>query len=70
MLALPLGTRGSLSGSAGLRDALYALKLRKHAPGANFEYQDQATQALELLASRLNKSPFGPQLSSLIGTVD
>lgn len=48
-LALPLGARVSLRGSGGLRDVTYMLELRKFAVGANFEYQDQATQALEQL---------------------
>ena len=48
-LALPLGTRVALSGQGGLRDAVYTLELRRRAPGACFEYQDQALQALAQL---------------------
>ena len=68
MLCLPFGTRVELRGSAGLRDALYTFKLRKHARGANFEYQDQATQALALLKSRLERGPLS--LGNLVGIVD
>jgi len=55
MLCLPLGTCVQMSGSAGLRDALYMLELRKNAPGANFEYKAQATEALDLLAPQLDR---------------
>ena len=46
MLSLPLGTRVQMTGTAGLRDAIYCLELRKHAVGANFEYQEQAATAI------------------------
>ena len=46
-LALPLGTRVRLRGQGGLRDVIYMLELRKHAVGANFEYKEQATTALD-----------------------
>lgn len=52
-LALPFGTRVCLSGQAGLRDAVYLLELRHKAEGANFEYKDQAGQALQLLSKAL-----------------
>lgn len=48
-LALPLGTRVRMRGQAGLRDTVYCLELRKFAHGANFEYLDQASQALVVL---------------------
>lgn len=55
-LALPLGTRVKLSGCGGLRDVLYMLELRKHAHGANFEYQHQATIALAQLQTQCRDS--------------
>jgi hypothetical protein len=55
-LALPLGTRVRLRGQAGLRDAVYLLELRKFAHGANFEYQDQATKALDILRREMRES--------------
>lgn len=60
-LALPLGTRVRIRGHGGLRDAVYMIELRKYAHGANFEYQDQATQALSLLQDQLRNSylPYG-----------
>jgi len=45
-LALPLGTRVVVSGSGGYRDVVYMLELRAHAHGANFEYREQALEAL------------------------
>jgi hypothetical protein len=48
-LAIPFGTRVRMRGQAGLRDTVYCLELRKFAHGANFEYLDQSTQALDLL---------------------
>ena len=51
-LALPLGTRVRMRGQGGLRDAVYMLELRKYASGANFEYVDQAGQALRALRER------------------
>jgi len=48
-LCLPLGTRVRLEGWGGLRDAVYMLELRKNAPGANFAYKKQATEALQIL---------------------
>lgn len=52
-LALPLGTRVRLRGQGGLRDVLYMLELRKNAVGANFEYKEQATAALDELTERM-----------------
>jgi len=52
-LALPLGTAVMMSGSAGLRDFLYTMELRRDAHGANFEYQQQAADALVQLAEEL-----------------
>jgi thymidylate synthase ThyX len=49
MLVLPFGTSCTMRGSAGLRDFLYAMELRAHAHGANFEYKKQALEALEQL---------------------
>ena len=46
-LALPLGTRVRVRGQGGLRDVVYMLELRKYAHGANFEYKEQATTALD-----------------------
>lgn len=46
-LALPLGTRVRMRGQGGLRDVVYMLELRKYAHGANFEYKEQATTALD-----------------------
>ena len=62
-LALPLGTRVQMRGHGGLRDAIYMLELRKFAHGANFEYQEQATQALDLLRADLKDSclPYGDE---------
>lgn len=51
-LALPMGTRVVMSGAGGLRDVLYALELRAHAHGANFEYKEQAEAALYMLDVR------------------
>jgi hypothetical protein len=51
--ALPLGTRVEMSASGGLRDVLYMLELRSGTHGANFEYKDQAEQALDQLKSLL-----------------
>ena len=53
MLCLPLGTRVLMSGSAGLRDALYTFELRAHAVGANFEYEEQARIALQQITRML-----------------
>jgi hypothetical protein len=53
MLCLPLGTKVRMSGSAGLRDAVYCVELRRDAVGANFEYQDQAQRAVSQLVERL-----------------
>jgi hypothetical protein len=52
-LALPLGTRVRMRGQGGLRDVVYMLELRKHAVGANFEYKEQATAALDDLRRQL-----------------
>jgi len=54
MLCLPLGTRALMSGSAGLRDALYTFELRAHAVGANFEYEEQARIAMQQLTRMLH----------------
>lgn len=53
MLCLPLGTLVSMYGQGGLRDVIYMLELRRDAVGANFEYQAQATKAVEVLATQL-----------------
>lgn len=58
-LALPLGTRVRLQGQGGLRDMVYMLELRHTAHGANFEYREQAGQALSALVESL-----GPDVSS------
>ena len=50
-LALPMGTKVVVSGSGGLRDALYMLELRAMAHGKNFEYEDQALEALAKLGA-------------------
>lgn len=62
-LALPLGTRVRLRGQGGLRAAVYSLELRKYAVGANFEYLDQATQALDMLRAQMRELslPFGDE---------
>jgi len=59
MLTLPLGTRVQMTGTAGLRDALYTFELRRDAHGANFEYQDQATHAMNQLTALLPKELLG-----------
>jgi hypothetical protein len=46
-LALPFGTRMSLTGTGGYRDVKYMLELRANARGANFEYKAQAQRALD-----------------------
>ncbi len=46
-LALPLGTRVVVSGTGGYRDVTYTLELRAFAHGANFEYREQALEALK-----------------------
>lgn len=51
MLCLPFGTRVRLTGSAGLRDAIYTFELRANAVGANFEYEEQARDALRWIAN-------------------
>lgn len=53
MLALPLGTTCDMYGGGGAQHVLYMLELRKHAPGANFEYKEIATQLLD----QLNRLP-------------
>lgn len=69
-LALPLGTRVRLRGQAGLRDAIYLLELRKYAHGANFEYQDQATKALDQLREAMKDAslPDGDENASIADT--
>lgn len=61
-LALPFGTRVCMQGQGGLRDAVYLLELRKFAVGASFEYQDQATQAIDLLRDLLKDIYVGGSL--------
>lgn len=63
-LALPLGTRVRMRGQGGLRDVLYMLELRKNAVGANFEYKEQATLALESLVEKMGSYfiPVGPDV--------
>jgi len=70
-LALPLGTRVRMRGQAGLRDAVYLLELRKYAHGANFEYQDQATKALDQLRDALKEAwlPDGRTVAETFGLV-
>lgn len=58
-LALPLGTRVRMRGQGGLRDVVYMLELRKYAVGANFEYKDQADQALLHLHENLDDVTLG-----------
>ena len=58
MLCLPLGTDVKMSGQAGLRDAVYALELRRDAHGANFEYPAQAAKAMEMLTEQLGEAHF------------
>lgn len=53
MLCLPLGTDVELSASGGLRDVLYMFELRAYAHGANFEYREQAEDALVQLREQI-----------------
>lgn len=66
MLCLPLGTLVQMSGQAGLRDSVYLLELRRDTVGANFEYQDQATRAMELLSDQISRSGI-PNLHKSMG---
>jgi hypothetical protein len=65
MLCLPLGTRVSMSTSVGLRDFLYTHEMRSTVPGRNYEYEDQALQALKLLKKQLNNN-FGKDAPLII----
>lgn len=53
MLCLPLGTRVLMHGQGGLRNAVYMLELRYGAAGANYEYREQAGEALQKLETAL-----------------
>lgn len=53
MLCLPFGTLVSMRTTMGLRDAVYMLELRAYAHGANWEYEEQALEALRLLKEQL-----------------
>jgi hypothetical protein len=52
-LALPFGTRVLLCAQGGLRDVVYVMELRRDAHGANFEYREQATTAMDMLREEL-----------------
>ena len=69
MMALPLGTLVQMSGTAGLRDAIYCLELRKNAHGANFEYKAQATEALKQLRAEVYRAgaEIGVMLNDYLG---
>lgn len=67
MCCLPLGTRVSLSGNAGLAHAIYMLELRSMTHGANFEYKAQAEAALGLLREQL---PAWMVYDLMLGTED
>lgn len=49
MIALHLGAEVTMTGQAGLRDAVYTYELRANAHGANFEYEAQAKYVLDIL---------------------
>lgn len=68
-LALPLGTRVRMRGQAGLRDTVYTLELRRFAHGANFEYLDQASQALVVLYKTMQETYaiHGETVADLLG---
>ena len=53
MLALPLGTACKMTATAGLRDFVYTMELRRDAHGANFEYREQARSAMAQLVTLL-----------------
>jgi len=53
MLCLPFGAQVELTGECGLRDFLYIMELRGYATGANFEYQEQAREAIRQLRQQL-----------------
>lgn len=53
MLCLPLGTQVEMVASGGLRDAIYMFELRGYAHGANFEYKQQALDAIGQIRSQI-----------------
>lgn len=53
MLCLPLGTQVEMVASGGLRDAIYMFELRGYAHGANFEYKQQALDAIEQIREQI-----------------
>lgn len=69
MLCLPLGTRVEMSASMGIRDFIYMMELRGFVAGANFEYQEQARKALDLLTLTLDDSDEGlpPMIKQSLG---
>jgi hypothetical protein len=66
MLCLPLGARVSMAGGGGLQHALYMLELRGWVAGGNFEYQEQARDAMANLLPVL-RSQFGDALYDTLG---